>query len=152
VNRPSTLTAAAPPLVQRLTVRGAQLVLTLAVALTTAVVAYVARHLHGEIGIIAALVAGAICWAGAASALTVTAMLRGPQHALSATFLGMGLRMGLPLLAALVVQLRNGPLAEAGFVFYLLACYAVALLVETSLSILLIKSSPSALQGRKEMN
>jgi hypothetical protein len=133
-----------------LSVRGAQLALTLAVALTTAVVAYVAWRLHGEIGVIAALVAGAVCWAGAASALTVTAMLRGPQQSVSSTFLGMGLRMGLPLVAALVVQLRNGPLAEAGFVFYLLACYAVALFVETGLSILLIKSSPDSMHDRKE--
>jgi hypothetical protein len=135
-----------------MTVRGAQLVLTLAVALTTAVVAYIAWRLHGEIGMIAALVAGAICWAGAASALTVTAMLRGPQQAVTATFLGMGLRMGLPLVAALVVQLRSGPLAEAGFVFYLLACYAVALLVETGLTILLIKSPPDSIHDRKETN
>lgn len=39
--------------------------------------------------------------------------------------------MGVALAAALTVQLVGGPLAEAGFVYYLLMFYSVTLAAET---------------------
>jgi len=39
--------------------------------------------------------------------------------------------MGVALAAVLVVQLGGGPLAEAGFVYYLLMFYSVTLAAET---------------------
>ena len=47
--------------------------------------------------------------------------------------LGMFARMGIPLLVCIIVYLRGGRLAEAGFVYYLLVFYFVTLVVETVL-------------------
>ncbi len=90
MNRPSTLTATALPLGQRVGVRRAQLVLTLAIALTTAVAVYVGWRLHGEIGALAALVAGSICWAGAASARNSDRNAAWAQTCLDCDFPGNG--------------------------------------------------------------
>jgi len=43
------------------------------------------------------------------------------------------IRMGIPLAAALLVFLRGGPLADAGFLYYLVLFYPVTLTAETFL-------------------
>ena len=53
--------------------------------------------------------------------------------------LGMSPRMGIPLAAFLVVHVKGGPLAENGFVYYILTFYLVTLAVET---FLLVGNSP----------
>ena len=48
---------------------------------------------------------------------------------------GMLVRMGIPLGAALLVVFRGGPLADAGFLYYLVVFYLVTLTVETFLAL-----------------
>ena len=48
---------------------------------------------------------------------------------------GMILRMAIPLAACVVVQLSGGPLAAAGFVFYVMGFYLVALPIDTLMSV-----------------
>jgi hypothetical protein len=70
--------------------------------------------------------------------MTVSLLFSRPERALALTAISMALRMGLPLVAVMVVMLQGGPLARAGFVFYVLAYYGVALVVETWLTVKLV--------------
>jgi hypothetical protein len=70
--------------------------------------------------------------------MSASRLVRGPQNALAVTVLGMLLRMGLPLVAVVVVTLQGGPLADSGFVICVLAYYAIALVLETWLSLRLM--------------
>jgi hypothetical protein len=100
----------------------------------------------GPIGIGAAAIAAAICFAGAAAALVATAVLRsgGPQVAVSGMLLGMLFRMGLPLGALTAFQQIGGPLVEAGIVGCLLLVYPVTLLAEVALAISLLEPPQSS--------
>ncbi len=100
-----------------------------------AVVAPVACRLYGADGLAAAGLAAGLCLLGAELALVVCRLFRDPKDALYAVVFGMLLRMGIPLLAALVFCVRGGPLAEAGLLVYLVVFYPVTLSVETVLSV-----------------
>ena len=52
---------------------------------------------------------------------------------LALVLVGMMIRMGIPLAAALTVYFRGGPLADAGFLYYLVVFYPVTLTAETLL-------------------
>jgi len=54
--------------------------------------------------------------------------------------LGMITRMGLPLMAVVVVTLQRGALAQAGFLIWVVVYYGVTLMVETWLSLKLVPS------------
>jgi len=110
-------------------------VLGVAVAALAAVLLPVAGLVGGRAGVAAAATAAAVCSAGAATALGISYLLRGPGLALPALLLGMTARTGLPLIVAVAIQFRAGPLAEAGFLYYLLVFYPVTLVVETVLSL-----------------
>jgi hypothetical protein len=99
---------------------------------------------YGTAGIAASISAAAVCWIGAALAMWASRLRRGTQNALAVTLLAMSLRMGLPLVAVVVVAVQRGPLAEGGFVICILAYYAVALVVETWLSLKLMSSTARA--------
>ena len=75
--------------------------------------------------------AALVCWGGAVMALLAVGLLQGLIGAAYAALVGMGVRMVLALMAAFVWQFQGGSLAEAGAVYYLIAFYQVALLVET---------------------
>ena len=70
--------------------------------------------------------------------MSASRLVRGPQNALAITVLGMLLRMGLPLVAIVVVTVQGGALADSGFVICVLAYYAIALVLETWLSLRLM--------------
>ena len=90
---------------------------------------------HGWSGLGASALALGVCFFGALAAFCVSAAMQGPTRAMVSLLLGMSLRMGVPLASALVVEIRGGPLAGAGFVYYLLLSYLVMLGVETVLSL-----------------
>src|SRR5262245_49904748 len=105
------------------TLAGCCFVLTLAVTVAFTVVAGVAFQLHGRTGVLAALVAAAVCWLSAVLAISLTALFRGPQGALYGLLFGMLFRMGLPLGAALVLSRNSATLAGAGVVGSIAAFY-----------------------------
>ena len=88
-------------------------------------------RLHGADGLSAAGVAAFVCWTGAIGGMLTSRWLHGPSHLLAGMLLGMALRMALPLIVCMVVYLRGGALAEAGFVFYVLAFYLMTLAIDT---------------------
>ncbi len=103
-----------------------------AAAVCLALAGPVAYCWSGGIGLEAAALASGCCCAGALGTLCVAPWLRAPHHLLASVLVGMAVRMGVALAAAVVVQLGGGPLAEAGFVYYLLMFYLVTLAVETA--------------------
>jgi hypothetical protein len=86
------------------------------------------------VGLLAAAVAGGVCLLAGLTALALSEPLRRPQYLLALVFVGMMIRMGIPLAAALAVYFLGGPLAEAGFLYYVVLFYAVTLITETFLS------------------
>ena len=126
----------------RLTLRFAHAILAIVMLVTCGLLTYFyAWAFHGREGIVSSLSAGAVCWAGAGLSMTATTVFRQPERALALTAVGMALRMGLPLVAVIVVMLQNGPLSRSGFVICILIYYLVSLLVETWLTVKLVSSA-----------
>lgn len=96
---------------------------------------------HGPMGLVAAAVAGTVCWAGALGALVLVGLVRNGPQAIHATLLGMFFRMGGPLIIGLLLNQAGGPLAEAGVFGMIVGYYLVGLVVETLLSVRLIGTS-----------
>jgi len=111
------------------------MVLVLAVVGLYLLVAPLAWYWSGSTGLVAATVAGICCLVGSGIALITGEPFRTPRRALYGMLLGMAFRMGVPLAVALVVYAQAGLLIRAGFVYYLLVFFEVALLVEVFLSL-----------------
>ena len=92
-------------------------------------------HFGGSASAVRAAVAAALCLAGAESALIVNRMLPGAKNALLSLLLGMMLRMGIPLICALILHFYGNPLANAEFLYYLGGFYAITLMVGAYLSL-----------------
>ena len=84
-------------------------------------------------GLFAGAAAGGVCLLAAWTALGLSEPLRRPMYMLAQLFVGMLIRMGIPLAAALAVYFRGGPLADAGFLYYVVLFYPVMLVAETFL-------------------
>ena len=85
-------------------------------------------------GLFAGAAAGGVCLLAAAMALILCEPFRKPQYMLTLVNVGMMIRMGIPLAAALAIHFRGGPLADAGFVYYAVVFYPVTLAAETFLA------------------
>jgi hypothetical protein len=83
----------------------------------------------------AAGVAAGLCLAGALLSLGIHYIFRDPQSVLISTLLGMGINMGIPLVFGAAIQLRGGPLSQAGFLYYLVLFYLLTLAVKTMLTL-----------------
>ncbi len=67
-------------------------------------------------------------------ALALSEPLRRRQHVLALVLVGMMIRMGIPLAVALTVHFFGGPLADAGFLYYVVVFYPVTVIMETFLT------------------
>jgi len=85
----------------------------------------------GMDGIFAACLAGVLCWLCGAISLWIVYVMHHPEQMLKQVLFTMLVRMGIPLTACLVLFVVRGPLYDAGMLFYLLAFYAVTLLLDT---------------------
>jgi len=114
----------------------------LCLVVLTALVGWVtAEEINQEI-YFAGTLAVLVVWASASIALVVTVLsIRGSSeqgnsnNSIVGILLAMLIRMGLPLLALLVIQHSGGSLYEAGFSGLLLCNYFLALALETMLSL-----------------
>ncbi len=95
----------------------------------------VALALRGADGFWAAVAAALTVLVASIAALLTGELFHGPGDALWAMLTGMGIRMAAPLAACILVYLQQGTLASAGFVFFVLGFYFVALPVETLLAV-----------------
>lgn len=94
----------------------------------------------GMIGVTAAALAGIVCLVAGWAALFAVGATRGGPNAVSGMLLATGFRLGLPLAVGLIVQTSGSPLASARFFAMLMVYYLVMLLVETPLSLRLVRS------------
>ena len=115
------------------------LLLSLAVGLAYPLIGLAASQKFGQTGWLAALVAALVCWFGSTTALVLTALLRGPQTALYSLLFGMVFRMGLPLVAGVVLSQQSPRLAAAGVFGCIVGFYLVTLVAETLLSLPLVQ-------------
>ena len=104
------------------------------VVLGYAAISPVAAWTQGMLGLWAAAVAALICLAAGMMALGLIEGLSA-SNPLASALGGMTLRMVVPLSAVAAVYWWDGPLAETGMVFYVLAFYMITLAVETYLAV-----------------
>jgi hypothetical protein len=90
---------------------------------------------HNSMGLIASAAAGGICLLAGWVALVACEPLHRPQYALALVLVGVTTRMGIPLAGAVVVQFLGRPLADAGFLYYLIVFYPITLAAGTVLAL-----------------
>jgi len=104
-------------------------------ALAFGLLAPIAWLRYGLSGMLTLGSASLICLASGVLALIVTSTVAPPQQAAAHVVLGMFLRMGIPLMACLLVSKGYPSWVEAGFVWFLLGGFFLNLTVETFYSI-----------------
>ncbi len=67
--------------------------------------------------------------------MAVCSRFQGPENIVTVLLIGMALRMGIPLAAAIIARIFGGPLANSFFLNYLIVFYPVTLAAETWLSL-----------------
>jgi len=112
---------------------GQVFVLAAMVALGWLLLCPLSYGLSGVDGLVASAVAALVCLAGGELGLLVAAAFRGPMAAMNGAVLGMLVRMVVPLFGGVAIHLMVPRLADAGFVFYLVAFYMVDLAAEIML-------------------
>lgn len=129
-------------------IAGRCLLLAVALGIAVALVLPLAISLAGTAGAWAALSAALLIWIASAVSLAMGELFPGPgaNAALMKMLFGMSIRMALPLAVCMLAQLQfsNSPLMSAGFVFYVLGFYLVALPIDTFLSVTGIAPKPTA--------
>ena len=104
--------------------------LMVATFLPAAALALLAYGMSDLAGVSAVGLAAAVVFATGILSLLINDRLRGSSQPLVAVLLGMGLRMAVALAACMLVHYFDGPLAKAGFVYYMLVLYPVSLAAE----------------------
>lgn len=89
----------------------------------------------GSLGPVAAALSAGACLGGAIVALVLGHVFRAPQFALHGVLFGMAARILPPLAVGLACWRHDGPLAQAGVLYYLLIFYPMTLGLETLLSL-----------------
>ena len=85
--------------------------------------------------LLSAVTAWGLCWSAALIALTIIFAGRQAGQGVGAVLLGMGVRMGLPLVAAIFLSEQSPLWGQTKLMPFLLGNYFVALIVETSLAV-----------------
>jgi hypothetical protein len=88
--------------------------------------------------LLSALTAWGLCWFAALIALVVIIVGRQMGQGVGAVLLGMGIRMGLPLVAALFLSQQSPIWTESKLMPFLLGNYFLALIAETGLAVRLL--------------
>jgi hypothetical protein len=96
-----------------------------------------------------ALVAWGLCWFAALIAFVVVIVGRQLGQGVGAVLIAMGVRMGLPLAAALFLVDQSPFWGETKLMPFLLGNYLVALIAETSLVVHVLGKLPAALVPSK---
>ena len=99
----------------------------------------IAYACSGMMGIAGAAIALAVCWLSASLALICVFLGQEIKNPIAGILGGMIVRMGLPLAVGFAIQRSYGPLADAGCFLMILGLYLVALVVETWLSLRLVR-------------
>ena len=105
-------------------------------------VAAVAYLLHGSAAIAAAATAAGVCWFGASLALIGTAIFGRVRRSgpISTLAFGMVFNCALPFAVGFSLYRAGGPLSQAGVFGLTVVFFQISLVVETLLSLCLLKS------------
>ena len=90
------------------------------------------------------MIAAAVVFVSSASGLAISDWLRQSGQAMSSLLFGMAVRMLPPLAACVLVQLNPGTLSDAGFVYFVLGFYLIALPLDTMLTVIQIQPTKTA--------
>lgn len=102
---------------------------------------YYGSHRSGEVGVQAAVIAGGVCWLAGCLALAVSYAGNRLGWGVQAVLGSMGIRLGLPMVAGIVLQRLFPSLAEAGVFGMILGNYLIMLATETLLSLKFVSTS-----------
>ncbi len=94
-------------------------------------------------GVHSAVFAFGVCTVAGVLAILVSGMFVNPQLAMAGLMASMLFRMGLPLGMIAFVQATAHPLRGAGLAGMIMAYYLLMLVVETPLTILLVRPDPT---------
>jgi len=122
--------------------------LTIVVLVALLVIGGMIGQARGINGALAAGVAAALCWLGSTAALVIAGISSRKNHAVQGHLLGTIFRLGLPLVAGIVLQKFGGPLAEAGVFGLIVVFYLITLIAETVLALRFIKRPENATRAR----
>jgi hypothetical protein len=95
-------------------------------------------------GLAAAAIAGFVGWFSACLALAAVYLGQRFKNPIAGILGSMIFRMGLPLTAGLAIQNLHAPLAQAGCFLMILAVYLAVLVVETWLSLRLVRQADAS--------
>jgi hypothetical protein len=124
-----------PPTGSLASLLGACAVLFVVLAPLAIAIACFAYTRSGTIGIVAAAIAGSLCWVSASLALVAAFFGQRWNNPIAGILGGTLLRLGLPLAGGLAIQQTQPALDQAGCFTMILGLYLVALVVETALSL-----------------
>jgi hypothetical protein len=96
----------------------------------------VAMTLSGSDGALAAFFATVVVWFASAMGLLVGECCYGPSKSVSKLLAGMVVRMLIPLVACMAVLLASQRMTAAGFEFYVLIFYLLALPIDTAIAVI----------------
>jgi hypothetical protein len=85
----------------------------------------------GWTGILAAVLAWAVCWSGAVVALAITRLVCAGSQMVAGVLLAAPIRMGVPLLVCVVLVRQGSRLVDAGVIVMILLNYFVTLVADT---------------------
>lgn len=93
---------------------------------------------HGTEGVVAAIVAVAVCWLCASAALVISGLFVGTPFALQSNLASIGLRTVLPIVIAIFLDRQVPVLSQAGVFGMMVPAYLLSLLTETLLALWLM--------------
>jgi hypothetical protein len=105
--------------------------LTMICAAVGLLVASVGYARSGWTGILAAVLAWAVCWGGAVVSLVIARLVGAGSQTASGVLLAAPIRMGVPLLACVMLVRQGSQLVDAGVIVMILPNYFVTLVADT---------------------
>jgi len=118
-----------------------QLLLAAVLTVVLLLCAPVAYTVGGWTGVGAALLSMIVCWIGAAAALLLGHLFRGPATMALGVLLPMMVRAGLPLTVLVLIHLGGGLWSRGGLIYYFILFYLITLILETGLALASLRST-----------
>ena len=116
-------------------------VLSTVVFVAFVVLATVAWQRHQSIGVLAAVLATAVCWSSSVAALCLTYRTTGSPNALAGVMGGIMLRTGIPMAFGIIGSSANSQLANAGLLGMTMLMFLLSLAVETLMAVGIVTAS-----------
>jgi len=117
------------------------LLLALILLIALPLFAYVGHSKHGADGVVAAVIAAAVCLIAGCLAITVTSLFQSIGQGMNGLLLSMLIRTGIPLAGWVTLSMQGGPVAEAGVFGMIVLNYLIMLVVETISAVKIVQQN-----------